>query len=556
MKGTQTSRVRLVIVGIFIGPFLSPVFAQEAAVVDSIPTSEQLEAAHARIGEVRIVNGNVFATETREENNSFFRLANRLHIKTRENTIRLQLLFKAGDPYSDRLLRESERILRSNRYLFDAEIVPVAYHDGIVDVEVRTRDVWTFKPGINYGRSGGTNTTGIELQESNLLGYGKEVTIAHRTDVDRTTNELDYIDSQLFDTHGRVQLSYDSNSDGRQRNVILDRPFYSLDTRWSASLNALDWQRTDQRYVLGNVADEFRHDQQRVELSGGISPGWESGWIKRLTFGAVYSGDRFGPTTSVLSATMLPDDRRFVYPYIGFALFQDDFERRRNEDQIERTEDLYTGSLVQASVGWASTSFGSLRNAAVLNLTAGTSFESEQKRHTVVLQCTASSRIESDGLENAMFNGSARYYWRVAERQLFYAALSGTATHNLDADRQLTLGGDTGLRGYPLRYQQGSSAALFTIEHRIYTKYYLFRLFNVGGAVFFDAGRTWGEGTAPVPATVNANLGLLKDAGFGLRFGSSRSAFGNVVHVDLAFPLDGDNSIKRTQFIVETKASF
>jgi len=41
-----------------------------------------------------------------------------------------------------------------------------------------------------------------------------------------------------------------------------------------------------------------------------------------------------------------------------------------------------------------------------------------------------------------------------------------------------------------------------------------------------------------------------------LRFGSSRSAFGNVIHVDLAFPLDGDKSIDRVQLIVETKSSF
>ena len=48
----------------------------------------------------------------------------------------------------------------------------------------------------------------------------------------------------------------------------------------------------------------------------------------------------------------------------------------------------------------------------------------------------------------------------------------------------------------------------------------------------------------------------LKEVGIGLRFGSSRSSFGNVIHVDLAFPLDGDDSIDSVQFLVETKASF
>jgi hypothetical protein len=64
-------------------------------------------------------------------------------------------------------------------------------------------------------------------------------------------------------------------------------------------------------------------------------------------------------------------------------------------------------------------------------------------------------------------------------------------------------------------------------------------------------GRTWGR-----DITGAESLGLLKDIGVGLRFGSSRSSFGNVIHVDLAFPLDGDDSIDSVQIVVETKAKF
>jgi len=42
----------------------------------------------------------------------------------------------------------------------------------------------------------------------------------------------------------------------------------------------------------------------------------------------------------------------------------------------------------------------------------------------------------------------------------------------------------------------------------------------------------------------------------GLRLGSSRSSFGNVVHIDLAFPLDGGADIDKVQLLVETKATF
>jgi hypothetical protein len=48
----------------------------------------------------------------------------------------------------------------------------------------------------------------------------------------------------------------------------------------------------------------------------------------------------------------------------------------------------------------------------------------------------------------------------------------------------------------------------------------------------------------------------LKDAGVGLRLGNARSAFGSVIHVDLAFPLNRAYNITDMQFLVTTEASY
>jgi hypothetical protein len=42
----------------------------------------------------------------------------------------------------------------------------------------------------------------------------------------------------------------------------------------------------------------------------------------------------------------------------------------------------------------------------------------------------------------------------------------------------------------------------------------------------------------------------------GLRFGNARSGLGNVVHVDLAFPLNAPPTVSKIQFLVDTQASF
>src|SRR5262249_1684438 len=145
---------------------------------------EALEAAGVVIGEIVVVAGDVFDPEIPSENNALFRLANTLHIQTRPGVVRSQLLFKPGDRFSGRQMRESERILRTNNYLFDAKITPARVRDGKVDLVVRTKDVWTLKPGFNFGRSGGENSTGFSFEESNLLGLGKEVELSYTDDVD------------------------------------------------------------------------------------------------------------------------------------------------------------------------------------------------------------------------------------------------------------------------------------------------------------------------------------------------------------------------------------
>ena len=164
---------------------------------------------------------------------------------------------------------------------------------------------------------------------------------------------------------------------------------------------------------------------------------------------------------------------------------------------------------------------------------------------------TATGRVETDGLRNAVLAAEVRYYRTTSERTKFFATINGTTSENLDAERQILLGGEEGLRGYPLRYQAGTSKALLTLEERYYTGWYPFRLFHVAGAAFFDMGRTWGT-----DVTGATSDGLLKNFGVGVRLGSSRSAFGNVIHIDLAFPLDGGNDVDSVQFVVETKARF
>ncbi len=124
-----------------------------------LPSDAELEAAGAIIGRVEIVTRNIFDESDPRETNGLFRLADRLHVRTKHATVKAQLLFASGDKYLGRKLAETERTLRLLSYVYDARVVPVRYADGKVDIRVITKDVWTLSPGISLSRSGGTNDT-------------------------------------------------------------------------------------------------------------------------------------------------------------------------------------------------------------------------------------------------------------------------------------------------------------------------------------------------------------------------------------------------------------
>jgi outer membrane protein assembly factor BamA len=516
-----------------------------------LPSDAELEAAGAVIGKIDIDIRNIFDQSDARESNGLFLLANRLHIRTKRSTVKAQLLFASGDKYRGRVLAETERTLRLLTYIYDARVVPVRYADGKVDVKVITKDVWTLSPGVSFGRTGGTDTTKLNLQDTNFLGWGKTLQITRGSDVDRTSDTIQWTDPNVFGSRWTSALAYSDSSDGSERSLQVIRPFYSLDAPWSTKITALSFDRTVSRYNLGEIVDQFNDNENSYELSGGLSNGYIDGWTKRLTFGMRYDRNIFLPTPGTsLPAQQLPPDRTLSYPFVGFDILQDKYKKVGDENQIGRTEDLYFGTEITGEVGLSNGAFGADRNAIMLAAKALRGFELTELQQ-LFLTSDFSSRIEDGRARNLITDGAAKYYWRWREDWLLYAGLSATVTDALDPDMQLLLGGDNGLRGYPLRYESGTSRALFTVEQRFYTDWYPFRLVRVGGAIFADVGRTWGSGVIG-----NSDPGLLRDVGFGLRLGNTRSGLGNVLHIDFAFPLNNIAGIQRFQFLVQTMQSF
>jgi len=524
---------------------LAPLCAHAA----SVAHAAELEQRGARIGNIEIQVDDVF--ETRTHLAAPYRIANDLHISTHDATVQNQLLFHTGDKYDRRVLDETSRILRAQRYLNEATIEPVRYNedDNTVDVLVRVHDVWTLSPGLSFGRKGGENSTKVTFEDMNFLGLGKQLTFARSANVDRTAWELGYVDPNLFGSWWRLSADYGALSDGSSKELSLERPFYALDTRWSAGLSAADATTDVSRYSLGHIVERLQMQERKFEIGGGFSEGLHDGWTTRYLAGVRYDAREFQALPDQPLAS-IPSDRVVAYPWFGWEAIEDQYVSTRNLDQIGRTEDIYLGLSARLEAGFASAALGSTHDGLILNgkVRAGADLGHEQY---LIHSLGFGTRVEGDALANASLDWSTRYYLRQSVHRVFFASVGGTVTSHRDPEEQLLLGGDNGLRGYPLRYQAGDESALLTLEQRFYTDWQPLKLFNVGAAVFFDAGRTWGQDEfAATPA------GWLKDVGVGLRLGSARSGLGNVLHIDLAFPLDRSSDIDSMQLLIETKRSF
>jgi outer membrane protein assembly factor BamA len=528
------------------------VLAASAALADDVapPSFADLEAGGWRYGTITVRTENVFDTSDPAEDLLLFRWANALHIVTRREVVERALLFRNGEVVSAHRVEETERVLRGTRYLSDARIRPVAVRDGVVDVEVVTRDAWTLDPGISASRAGGANAGGISLQEANLLGTGWSVGIGRSANVDRTATELTVQNDRAFGSWTGVGLSLSSNSDGERQAFRVVRPFYALDARWAAGVSVSRDDRIEAVYVAGEVASRYRRQQDLGEVFAGFSEGVRDGWVNRWSFGVAAVDSAYSTVPGEVAPPFLSPDETYVWPFLRLEVIEDRFERTANLSQVGRTEFLALGVSTRLQLGYAARSFGSTRDA-VMYTAAATRGVEFAPRHVLVASGGVNGQLVDGAISRQRANAQLQWFVPQSNAWLFYASLSGDMLTDPAPLDVLTLGGDNGVRGYPLRYQSGTRRMVLSLEERLYTDQYWFRLLRLGAAAFVDVGRAWGG-----PFDNPVAPGWLADVGIGLRFFNVRAAFATVIHLDLAMPVDPAPGVKKLQVLVRTRASF
>lgn len=526
----------------------------DAALFDFINTRRAVDYSALQgkpIRHIRHLTLPVFNPNNPDENNALYRAVNYLHIPTRTTAVHRQLLIHVGESLDPDRIHESERILRGANYLYDAMILPERVCDDGVDLLVVVRDIWTLQPAANFSRTGGQNHTSIGISDDNIFGYGHGLKLSYDKDPARSGVVLAYNSHNLFDGHTQLQLDHAKNNDGRGDHMLLERPFYALDTHYAGGIEASENIRYDTITSNGVATNEYQHQTRFTEAYTGISSGLQDGLVHRWRAGITRTSDRYDQQLSGYTDP-LPEDRLLVYPWLEYERLENNFVTTLNLSQMFRNEDINIGEGWRIRAGMTSSALGSTTDAIVSaadyqnTVSIGT--------HHLLRNSVSASAYWNERTgrpENTLLGATTNYDFFIDDNNRWHAMLGADTGVNLDDVNMLTAGGDINLRGYPSSWQRGDRRVIATVERRHFYQAHPLNLFRLGSALFLDAGQAWDS-----TGVITQSDRVLVDVGIGLRINSSKARPDHVIHADIAFPLTERGGVNGVQISIQSNSAF
>lgn len=165
------------------------------------------------------------------------RASNSAHIKSSRLAIRNYLLFRKNKPLDSAAVFETERILRSQKFVRRVRIEPqeLDTQSDSIDIKIRVLDSWStlLVPSLSSGGYKG------QLRESNFLGLGHSFInkVSVRTDDGKTAYSGNYTVPNIYNTYISSNLRFSTDlEDNHYKKVAFDRPFYSVMAKWAGGV--------------------------------------------------------------------------------------------------------------------------------------------------------------------------------------------------------------------------------------------------------------------------------------------------------------------------------
>ncbi len=515
-----------------------------------------------RVTNILVDNRPIFQLETLNEGSPLrwvYRLANSLHITTRESFILREMLFEENDCLDPFLLEESGRILRQYPFIANADVVPVEQPDGTYHVHINTQDEWTTKLDLGVSIDQGIQLERVELTEENLFGQGilAEGYFARR----REQRDAGFLIQQprLFGTRTDALFGYGRTRVGNFLEQTMAYPFVGEVGRFAGREV---YHRRDQlyTYATGNGVDVTQVllplQEEWLEISFATRLGRPGGLTllglglsrDRIEFGGFPNDVEMVLDNDFNTTFPAPDETQDVLASqinasattrlnLMLGLRQVRYIRPAHLDSHAEVIDVPLGIDLGLTIGRSIPAFrirglhdhndiftrfrlfaGHTSGQVFMFLNVG-----GQGRHS----------FRGDGWRDLFAEADFYTYLRTgpsSAHTLFFRT-SATGGWSAGTPFQLTLGGREALRGFYEDDIPGARRVLFTIEDRIFLRWPSPDVIDFGFTLFADAGRMW-AGEVPY----GTNSGWRGSFGFGLRLGFPASTRA-VGRIDLAFPI-------------------
>lgn len=477
-----------------------------------------------RIGKITIEAVPVFSA-AEVAHGSFYRGVNLLHVQTRVALLRRFLLFHEGDPYDPVKLAETERNLRLFDFLKSASVTAGPPHDGVVDVAVVTQDNWTTFVNGDFSNDGGKAAYDFDVTQKDLFGSGSALELHIDHGVERNTNTIEFLHPAALGPYWNLDTFYSINSDGNEEKLALDRPLFSYDTPWTASLLFDHFLRNERTFNQGQVAARYRQQHRQLAASRSHVLHNDENGSSSVVGGFDLLDDSFSHLPG-RQADVLPLSRHFRFLDGGYESTGFHFVKLNYVDRDLREQDFNLGRFQSAHLAISPSSGAARPLTWRLRLTEGGGYAFNE-RSFVTGQASFTTRAPDH--RNTIFSFDARTVTRFDTRypQTFVSRVRLDVGSQLDGDVQFLADGQNGLRAYPDFAFEGSRRFIVNAEHRLFLGRELLQLFGPSLAVFLDSGQA-----------VNGGFrGMKTDVGIGLRMVIARYESA-MIRVDFAYALN------------------
>ena len=174
---------------------------------------------------------------TRKPRNWTERSGNKLHIKSSQTAIRNLILIKKNQPLDSLLVKESERLIRTQRFINRVVISTqfVNKQRDSIDITIRVLDSWSIIPTGSISSS----RLNLQLLERNFLGSGHEFDsdYTQRFSDNKVASKFRYTFPNFKNTFIRSAVSYERDLEDNYLKILnIERPFYSPFTKYAGGI--------------------------------------------------------------------------------------------------------------------------------------------------------------------------------------------------------------------------------------------------------------------------------------------------------------------------------